>query len=81
MGQMVADVRSEHSLAPPPNKNIIMNTNFHDGMLKHFLLSLLWELQLHELQTKTHSVALVRQRTISTERPPFVGEVNANFCG
>jgi hypothetical protein len=28
-----------------------------------------------------HSKALVRKLTIATERPPFVGEVNANFCG
>jgi hypothetical protein len=28
-----------------------------------------------------HSVALVRKRTIPTERPPFVGDVKANFCG
>jgi len=26
-------------------------------------------------------VALVRERTILTERPPPVGEVGANFCG
>jgi hypothetical protein len=26
-------------------------------------------------------VALVRKRTIPTERPPLVGEVSANFCG
>jgi hypothetical protein len=26
-------------------------------------------------------VALVRERTISTERPPLFDEVNANFCG
>jgi hypothetical protein len=30
---------------------------------------------------KTNSVALVRERTISTERPPLVNEVSANFCG
>jgi hypothetical protein len=30
---------------------------------------------------KTNSVALVRKRTIPTERPPFVGEVSANFGG
>ena len=29
----------------------------------------------------TYSVALVRERTIPTERPPPVGEVSANFCG
>ena len=28
-----------------------------------------------------NSVALVRERTIQTERPPPVGEVSANFCG
>jgi len=30
---------------------------------------------------KINSVALVRTRTIPTERPPPVGEVSANFCG
>jgi hypothetical protein len=28
-----------------------------------------------------NSVALVRKRTIPTERPQLVGEVSANFCG
>jgi hypothetical protein len=32
-------------------------------------------------EKKKHSVALVRERTIPAERPPLVGEVNANFCG
>jgi hypothetical protein len=30
---------------------------------------------------KLNSVALVRERTIPTERPPPVGEVSANICG
>jgi hypothetical protein len=30
---------------------------------------------------KTNSGALARQRTISTERPPLVVEVNPNFSG
>jgi hypothetical protein len=30
---------------------------------------------------KLNSVALLRERTIPTERPPPVGEVSANFCG
>jgi hypothetical protein len=30
-------------------------------------------------QKQKHSVALVRKRTIPTERLPFVGEVSANF--
>jgi hypothetical protein len=32
-------------------------------------------------QMKTNSGALVRQRTIPTERPPLVSEVSANFRG
>ena len=36
---------------------------------------------LHSTKTKLNSVALVRERTIPTERPPPVGEVSANFCG
>jgi len=30
---------------------------------------------------KLNSVAVVREQTIPTERPPPVGEVSANFCG
>ena len=33
------------------------------------------------IKTKLNTVALVRERTIPTERPPPVGEVSANFCG
>ena len=33
------------------------------------------------IKKKKNSVALVRERTIPTERPPPVGEVSANFCG
>jgi hypothetical protein len=32
-------------------------------------------------QKQTNSVVWVRERTIPTERTPFVGEVSANFCG
>jgi hypothetical protein len=34
---------------------------------------------LRWLRSKKNSVALVRKRTIPTERPPLVGEVSANF--
>ena len=34
-----------------------------------------------DLGMKKNSMALVRERTIPTERPPPVGEVSANFCG
>ena len=36
---------------------------------------------LRRSSCKKLSVALVRKRTIPTERPPPVGEVSANFCG
>jgi hypothetical protein len=32
-------------------------------------------------KTKLNPVALVRERTLRTERPSLVGEVSANFCG
>ena len=35
----------------------------------------------HIISNHTNSVALVRTRTIPTERLPPVGEVSANFCG
>ena len=34
-----------------------------------------------DMLKKLNSVALVRERTIPTERPPPVGEVSAKFCG
>jgi hypothetical protein len=36
---------------------------------------------IENTKKKTNSGALVRQRTILTERPPLVGEVSANFSG
>jgi len=38
-------------------------------------------LSLQSRVTPKNSVALVRKRTIPTERPSPVGEVSANFCG
>jgi hypothetical protein len=34
-----------------------------------------------KFKKKINSVALVREQTIPTERPPLVGQVTANFCG
>jgi hypothetical protein len=33
------------------------------------------------LGPEMNCVALVRKRTIPTERPPHIGEVSARFCG
>jgi hypothetical protein len=46
--------------------------------LCHRLISSLCRLETKE---QNNSVSLVRKRTIPTERPPLVTEVNANFCG
>jgi hypothetical protein len=37
--------------------------------------------RIRSLKKKLNSVALVRKRTIPTERPPLVGEISANLCG
>ena len=42
---------------------------------------MLCDVECVKVFTKLNSVALVRERTIPTERPPPVGEVSANFCG
>jgi hypothetical protein len=36
---------------------------------------------VHTYKTKKNYVALVRKRTIPTERPPLVDEVSAKFYG
>jgi hypothetical protein len=41
------------------------------------LMTILWDPS--QIKQKTNSVALVRKRTIPTERPPLVEEVSTNF--
>jgi hypothetical protein len=48
--------------------------------LGHLLASVRF-LKLLHCTSKKNSLVWVRERTIPTERPPLVGEVNANFCG
>jgi hypothetical protein len=59
---------------------------------RHLLCSQCWDLKSDSQQNlvalgnnnnnnNNNSVALVRERTIPTERPPLVGEMIANFCG
>ena len=55
-----------------------------DRTQEHSVFSIEYRLSLSSsqlLKKKKISVALVRKRTIPTERPPPVGEVSANFCG
>jgi hypothetical protein len=37
--------------------------------------------EMETININKNSVALVRERTIPTERLPLVGEVSSNFCG
>jgi hypothetical protein len=61
------------------NTNVFLKLAFGDFLLNLQDNSEFW---LHwALCTKLNSVALVRDGTIPTERPPLVGEFSANFCG
>jgi hypothetical protein len=40
-----------------------------------------FELVLRKRSDVLNSVAWVQERSIPTERPPLIGEINANFCG
>jgi hypothetical protein len=58
--------------------------NFIEICVRYFDNSIMrnCEFVLYSLtRTEKNSVALVRERTVPTERPPLVGEVSANFCG
>jgi hypothetical protein len=48
-------------------------------MFSPVFMSTIFLISLETKQKKTNPVVFVRKRTISTERPPFVGEVGANF--
>jgi hypothetical protein len=55
-----------------------------DIYLTQYFIALLNEAngaKRHRQLKNLKSVALVRKRTIPTERPPLVGEVSASFCG
>ena len=50
-----------------------------DGQAAHTLNNP--QVKCTKTKLKLSSVALVREPTLPTERPPPVGEVSANFCG
>jgi hypothetical protein len=54
-------------------QNPILEANSSFWFLKYYIVT--------DYKKKLNSVALVRKRTIPTERPPLVGEVSANLCG
>ena len=58
------------------NSTIIENLQIYTDLKVELLM--VW---LVKRPIKKDTVALVRERTIPTERPPPVGEVSANFCG
>ena len=60
-----------------PVKGVSMGSPISNIIAEIFLQ----DLENTHLKQILNSVALVRERTIPTERPPPVGEVSANFCG
>ena len=66
-------------------KNKVQNTVYRYkakfDKLKNYRKHLAITVYHYFMYKKKNSVALVRERTIPTERPPPVGEVSANFCG
>jgi len=52
----------------------------HYAVSRDDAITMFPQFKKEKLKKKT-SVALVRERTIPTERPPPVVEVSANFCG
>jgi len=72
------DISSLYTNVPvKETKDIIANNLVENGVDPQIRR----ELQNWYHTIKLNSVALVRTRTIPTERPPPVGEVSANFCG
>jgi hypothetical protein len=68
------------------NQNAIqeeMKSRFKSGNACYYSVQNLLssDVKLKFYRLSYNSVALVRERTIPTERPPPVGEVSANFCG
>jgi hypothetical protein len=54
-----------------PNWNLIRRASISEGQVKN--------VPYNDTSKLKNSGALVRQGTITTERPPLVGEVSANF--
>jgi hypothetical protein len=62
----------------------LFHSVFWFKILYIFFMSLMcatWTIHLSSFINLTNSVALVREQSILTERPPLVGEVSANSCG
>jgi hypothetical protein len=57
------------------------NENIDHHAIDVFVLDYTSDVNNETIKLKVNSVALVRKRTILTERPPLVGEVSAKFSG
>jgi hypothetical protein len=68
----VCTTRSRTSYKIVPTTDLNIYVYFYNGKS---------EIKVNITKTKLNSMALVRELTIPTERPPPVGEVSANFCG
>jgi hypothetical protein len=59
----------------------MLSWEVYAGALKQKNLHAMLSEDGYRATANLNSVALVHKRTIPTERPPLVGEVNANICG
>jgi hypothetical protein len=73
-------VQITNLLFTQPNCLLTPVTNSSFDLITSFFSTLFSDNFNTGLRSK-NSVALVRKRTMPTERPPFVGEVSANLCG
>jgi hypothetical protein len=72
---------SLRSLHTPPGESITLTIKLILSVKSKLIIPQPLFDFLRCLNNNNNSVALVRERTIPTERPYLVGEASANFCG
>jgi hypothetical protein len=60
---------------------MLIKMSFNDACVEVRIGKHLFDTFRIQQTKKKNSVSLVRKPTVSTERPPHVDEVSANFCG
>jgi hypothetical protein len=71
----------ETNVGPPAKGNERRNKKQSRRKEEAEMKTMFEEMDANQKTKKLNSVAVVRKRTIPTERPPLVGEVSANLCG
>jgi hypothetical protein len=68
------------NLVKDENGDLLADSHHILNSWKNCFFQLLIVHRASDVKLKLNSVALVRKRTIPTERAPLVGEVSAKFC-